>query len=471
MKIFSLLFWLIFTIAKTHAQDYQISFAGTGASTTVDSVKVENLTQGTSLSLPGSDTLLLTATVGTYNIYTNEERVKICPNPMRGQAVLSFYAKQAGYTQLAVYDISGKEVLQINDNVSQGIQRYRITGLNKGIYFINISGENYFYISKLISLNAVQSETKIEYAGIEKSEVNVPVLKTTKAMVNMAYTTGDNMRFTGYSDTYTAIETDVPTSSEIITFTFISLPTISTTAVGAFVSNKISCGGIITNDGGSPVSVRGVCWSTSSNPTINDSITIDGFGIGTFNSLIQNVILNTTYHIRAYATNSAGTAYGNEITFLTTPLVIGQSYQGGKIAYLNITGLHGFIITSSNMSSGIQWYNGVNTITGATGMAIGTGNANTQAIVLNQGSGNYAAKLCYDLILGGYSDWYLPSLYELEKIYDNRLAIGGIPATDFYWSSTEYTINMAYCMTMSGAGYGSALKSYSGYQVRAIRSF
>jgi len=118
------------------------------------------------------------------------------------------------------------------------------------------------------------------------------------------------------------------------------------------------------------------------------------------------------------------------------PLAIGQNYQGGKIAYLGSTKQHGLIAASEDQSAEIQWYNGSNQVTGATGKAIGTGQANTTAIVTAQGAGSYAAKLCDDLVLGGYSDWYLPSQDELNKLIKNKSVLGGF-ADNFYWSSTE----------------------------------
>lgn len=96
-----------------------------------------------------------------------------------------------------------------------------------------------------------------------------------------------------------------------------NLPTVSTNEVINITDTSANGGGNVTSDGGSPVVDRGVCWSISQNPTISESHTSDGSGIGSFISNIIGLIPNTPYYVRAYATNSAGTTYGNQVIFTT----------------------------------------------------------------------------------------------------------------------------------------------------------
>ena len=95
------------------------------------------------------------------------------------------------------------------------------------------------------------------------------------------------------------------------------IPTLTTTDVTNITAISATSGGNITDNGGLNITARGVCWSTSPNPTVSDSHTTGGTGTGSFTSNITGLEISTTYYVRAYATTNAGTAYGNELTFTT----------------------------------------------------------------------------------------------------------------------------------------------------------
>ena len=100
--------------------------------------------------------------------------------------------------------------------------------------------------------------------------------------------------------------------------TGVVMPTVTTTAISSITDVTASSGGNVTADGGATVTARGVCWNTSTSPTIANSKTTDGTGTGVFTSSLTSLTCGTTYYVRAYATNTAGTAYGNEVSFTTT---------------------------------------------------------------------------------------------------------------------------------------------------------
>ncbi len=112
-------------------------------------------------------------------------------------------------------------------------------------------------------------------------------------------------------------------------------PTVSTTAVTSVTETTAASGGEISSEGTSAVTARGVCWGTTANPTIADSKTSDGTGTGSFTSTISGLAPGTPYHVRAYATNAEGTAYGADVTFTTPSLIktIGVVYTDGVEKY------------------------------------------------------------------------------------------------------------------------------------------
>jgi N-acetylneuraminic acid mutarotase len=121
-------------------------------------------------------------------------------------------------------------------------------------------------------------------------------------------------------------------------------PIVITTIVSDITKTTASIGGTVTSDGGSEIIVFGVCWSTSPNPTVSSNKTSYNAGIGSYTSMITGLTENTTYYVRAYATNSAGTSYGNEISFKTN-----QVNKGSTVPTLTTT-----IVTSITSTSAIS---------------------------------------------------------------------------------------------------------------------
>ena len=526
MKKFTLILSLLLATVFLQAQDYQISFAGTGAGTNVGTVIVENLTQGKSISLSGSEVLHLVATdTGIDPIRTNENALRIYPNPATNKSTIDFVATASGKVNIELFDITGRRIGEAQNILTIGTHSYQVSGLGSGIYTVRIYSQAYTYTGKLISNGASNSDVKISYIGIGAIPASARMLKSASTEKLMQYNNGDLLKFTSTSGNYKTIATDIPTQSKTITFPFIactdgdgnnypvvqignrvwmvenlkttkyrdgspipnvtdddqwgsltngaycnynndvaigtkygklynwyavtsnnnlaptgwhiptdaewttltnyvsanlgtsgcvakalasttdwastnntdaigndltknnttgftaipggyrfsynsycdfgingswwsstdlstynawyrglvysydgvqsgnvnkgcgfsvrcvrdipSLPTVNTIGAGSMTNISAICGGIIIRDGLATITERGVCYSTNQNPTTSNSKMVMDSGTGTFNNIITGLAPSTTYYLRAYATNSEGTGYGNEISFKT----------------------------------------------------------------------------------------------------------------------------------------------------------
>ena len=131
--------------------------------------------------------------------------------------------------------------------------------------------------------------------------------------------TGLNSSTTYYARAYATNRNGTYYASNIISFTTTDgLPTVTTTDVSDITATTAKSGGNVTSNGGYNVTARGVCWNTQGGPDLNDSHITNGSGNGTFTSNMTNLEIGTTYYVRAYATNSQGTSYGEEKNFTTT---------------------------------------------------------------------------------------------------------------------------------------------------------
>ena len=227
MKKVTLVCLMIFAIAKTQAQDYQISFVATGASTSVDSVKVENITQCTSINMSGGNILHLTATwVGTNEWSTDADKmVHIYPNPMTETCNVDFYAPAEGNIMLELFDINGKIILQQQHYLKKGHHAFSLSGMNSGVYFLKIESDNYNYTSKIMSSNASKGVAQLKHietsANMDDSNAGKLMnLKSNKSLIDMQYNLGDRLKLTGKSGNYRTVFMLIPNLTQSVTFNF-----------------------------------------------------------------------------------------------------------------------------------------------------------------------------------------------------------------------------------------------------------
>ncbi len=196
--------------------------------------------------------------------------------------------------------------------------------------------------------------------------------------------------------------------------TSIDLPTVVTGTISSITETSAQTGGNVTSNGGATVTARGVCWSTSENPTVSDSHTTDGNSTGSFISIITELSTNTTYYVRAYATNSTGTGYGNELVFTTKYITISwQNPLGGTNAdyayYILQTTDEGYIIAGySNSNDGDVSGN--------------RGNSDYWIVKLNS-----TGALAWQKSFGGSSNDFA---YSIQKTIDGGYIIAGSSNSD-----------------------------------------
>ena len=179
----------------------------------------------------------------------------------------------------------------------------------------------------------IENDKTVDGEGLGSFQSVLSDLSQNTTYYVRAYAT--NSKGTAYGE-----EVTFKTLEEII----ITLPTVTTLSVSEITETSAVVGCEVTSDGGAEVTSRGVCWSIDSNPTIENDKTIDGEGVGSFQSILSDLSQNTTYYVRAYATNSEGTAYGEEVTFKTLEEIIDDG-----------TSINGYEYVDLGLPSGLKW--------------------------------------------------------------------------------------------------------------------
>jgi hypothetical protein len=207
------------------------------------------------------------------------------------------------------------------------------------------------------------------------------------------------------------------------------------------------------------------------NQTINGTFGVSVGGVSELNVqqtgvTIGNVVTDT--HRVTGSLNISGSLIvgGTDVTHY-----IGESYGGGIVFYVYDGGKHGLISATSDQSTGTTWYNGGYAAANAPFDGINAGIRNTTSITTVYQTGSYAAEICAFFNGGNFGDWYLPSKYELNLLYQQKTIVGGF-ANETYWSSTELHPNNARASTQTFTnGVQNNHDKSSTFYVRAIRAF
>jgi uncharacterized protein (TIGR02145 family) len=222
MKRHTCMVMLLAAVTSLQAQDYLIRFESSGASNTIDSIIVRNLTQETELVLAGNSALHLMGiptnidpVMGQYS-----DKVLIYPNPIGKSAILQYDTRNVALNQISIYDISGKVILQANHLCQAGRQKFQLKDIPGGMYFVKVNDAGKVYVGKVISTGEISDYPLLEYVSTETSSETAKAIKFADQDSFMQYHDGDQLLFTFYSGIFSTLVSDVPQESKTIAFNF-----------------------------------------------------------------------------------------------------------------------------------------------------------------------------------------------------------------------------------------------------------
>jgi len=491
------------TLATTDIPNLDWAKITTGKPTTIAGYGITDAFNGTWTSLTGKPTFATVATSGSYTDLTNK------PTLFNGQwsSLTGTPTTLAGYGITDAFNgtwssLSGKPTFSTvatsgsyTDLTNKPTIPSTTLALTNDAGFLTTESEPAFNASvakKITAADTNKWNAKSNFSGSYTDLTNKPTIPTTtSALTNDAgfitsisvasQAAGDMMYYNGTN----WVRVPKGNDGQVLTMqagvpvwqTQVGLPTATTTAATSITATGATLNGmvnacllstVVTFEYGTTTSYGSTATATQSPVTGGTSTNVS--------ASITGLTAGTTYHFRVKAVNMLGTTYGSDMTFIPI-LAIGSSYQGGIVAYILQAGdpgydasvPHGLIASTSDLTSTAQWYNFTYTLVGTTSINLGTGMANTNAIIASQGNtGGYAAKICRDFTGGGYADWYLPSFNELQLLWLQRGVIGGFGSL-YYWTSSENDINFAKLLRNNGGGSFDFKNGFSA--VRAVRSF
>jgi uncharacterized protein (TIGR02145 family) len=297
-----------------------------------------------------------------------------------------------------------------------------------------------------------------------------------------------------------AINTSGISYGNQISFTTIApvFPNLSTTAISAITSVSAATGGSIINNGGAPITARGVVWDTFINPDITKNKSINGTGNGVFIDTIRGLIGSKTYYVRAYATNSVGTAYGAGVTFTTLAPVVPSLNINAIDSITNISARSGGSIVSDGgaaiLSKGVCWSTFPNPTISNTNTANGSGNASfisnltgllgdsvyyVRAYATNATGTGYSAQLSFtatSAVLASITTASLTLITDSTAVSGGNVTASGggtISARGIVWNTSVNPTIALSTKTTNGAGTGVFSSNITGltpgtiYYVRA----
>ena len=301
------------------SQDITLRFTGAttdGNYVQLDSVWVENVTRSWREAIVYPDTVMSFSLTGIADAQSHASELAAYPNPFNGTTNVTVTLPQSGNAVLQLYNLAGQKVAERSFDLQAGNNIFEVALQKPQVYLLAVTTPQGHSTIKLLNRKA-GGGNGISLRGnvVEKRHSTQP------------FQSGDELKIVGISIINGSVETSqevlqAQTVSQDFTLLFsastANLATVTTSAASNVATISADLGGNVTSDGGSTVTHRGICYSTSHNPTTSTGYWTSGSGTGSFTAHVTRFLPATTYYIRAFAINAAGTAYGNEISITTT---------------------------------------------------------------------------------------------------------------------------------------------------------
>ncbi|MBR4218232.1 MAG: T9SS type A sorting domain-containing protein [Bacteroidales bacterium] len=392
-KLFLTLSFFAFIFAN--AQTVKITFTAQDAHNQrvqLDSVQVANLSHTWAETLVWPDTICEMSYETGVKTYKDHAFAlsQNTPNPFEGETTVSLQLSMNERVSLSIYDIQGKKVVALQRQLPAGEHLFRVCLSQPQTYLLVARAGSHQASIKMIHLGK-GGANKVEYVGLNTLCSNE--LKASKGAIDKPFELGDTMCYVGYATIngdvcQSALVKQSQTASQTITLSFAEtqkqMPTVTTDKVDDIESVAATIYGTVVSDGYDSVSVRGFCWDINPNPTKETHVLAAGAGLGVFSGKIEGLTSGVTYYVRAFADNSCGTAYGNEMTFTTTQksLPVVRTLSVGSITYESAT-FYGEVVSDGGdavTAYGVCWGLQMNpTIESGSFKAVGSGTGSFSA--------------------------------------------------------------------------------------------
>lgn len=333
MKKFLFFAALSLAVLSAIGQSIVVTFTGrnqNGDYHSFTGVSVQNQTRGWEQTLTYPDTTLI-LNITQQGIADIDRQMSglsaVVPNPFVGTATATLTLAESERVSFEVVRINGQRIVAKELDLPSGSHQIGLSLAETQVAFLVVKTPTQRHVAKLAN-KGTGGVNAIRLLGSAEPQPQP------KAVAEGDFSMGDMMRYVGLSsDGTSAAVAKAQQANELITLVFdeeaptVYLPTVSTVSASDITTNSATSGGNVTDDGNAAVTARGVCWSTSHNPTVGGSHTSDGSGTGSFTSSITGLTANTTYYVRAYATNSQGTTYGEERSFTTAEEAVAGAFD------------------------------------------------------------------------------------------------------------------------------------------------